>query len=510
MARMKSWYGAAGGTLSLTAFRQARLGQLEAAREGAWPMERKLIPFPMKWPQRRDEREFLPAALEIIETPVSVAGRVMIVVIIVLVAVAIFWACLGKLDIVSTATGRIIPSGQIKLIQPLEIGVVKRIMVADGDHVEAGDVLIELDPTTNAADRDRFARDLVQAELDIARLRATLTDNAEAFVAPDGADLVLVDAARQQLTAQLAQHRAKIEGLDRQIEAKTAERDQAKAVIEKLDATVPLLQDKVEMYLTLRESQLTSKVSLIDAQRQLVEAQHDRIATGHQVEGLQAHIEALAQQRNETDADFKRQALDDMRKASQSAAEQSKDLIKAAQRTGLQTLRAPVNGTVEQLSVHTIGGVVTPAQSLMIIVPNNSKLEVEAALPNREVGFVHAGQAAELKVEAFTYTRYGLLHGNVRDVSRDALRSERDEAAPDPDAASGAPSPRNRDTAAPAGSAYVARISLDETAVETEQGSMPLEPGMTVTAEIKTGQRYIITYLLSPFMRYRHEALRER
>jgi hemolysin D len=473
-------------------------------------VERKLIPFPMKSTQRRDELEFLPAALEIIETPVSIAGRAMIGVIVVLVAVAIAWACVGKLDIVSTATGRIIPSGQIKIIQPLEIGVVKRIMVADGDHVDAGDVLIELDPTTNAADRDRFARDLMQAELDVARLRATLVGKAEAFIAPTGADPALVDSARQQLTAQLAQHRAKVEGLYRQIEAKTAEQDQAKTVIAKLNATVPLLQDKVQMYLTLRERELTSKVSLIEAQRQLVEAQHDRIATGHQVEGLQAQIEVLTQQRSEADADFNRQALDDLRKAAQSAAEHGQDLIKAVQRTGLQTLRAPVSGTVEQLSVHTIGGVVTPAQSLMIIVPNNAKLEVEATLPNREAGFVHAGQPAELKVEAFTYTRYGLLHGSVRDVSRDALRNERDQAAPDRDGASGAPAPRNRDTTAPTGSAYVARIWLDETAVETEQGPKPLEPGMTVIAEIKTGQRHIITYLLSPFMRYGHEALRER
>ena len=468
-------------------------------------MERKLIPFPMRATQRRDELEFLPAALEIIETPVSVAGRAMIRVIVVLVAVAIAWACFGKLDIVSSATGRIIPSGQIKIIQPLEIGVVKRIMVVDGDHVDAGDVLIELDPTTNAADRDRLARDLMQTELDVARLRASVIGRADAFMAPTEADPVLVDSARQQLTAQLAQHRAKVEGLSRQIEAKTAEQDQAKTVIAKLNATVPLLQDKVQMYLTLRERELTSKVSLIEAQRQLVEAQHDRIATGHQVEALQAQIEVLTQQRNEADADFNRQALDDLRKSSQLAAEHSQDLIKAVQRTELQTLRAPVSGTVEQLSVHTIGGVVTPAQSLMIVVPNNAGLEVD-----REAGFVHAGQPAELKVEAFTYTRYGLLHGSVRDVSRDALRNERDQAAPDRDEASGASAPRNRDTAAPTGSAYVARIRLDESAVETEQGPQPLEPGMTVTAEIKTGQRRIITYLLSPFMRYRHEALRER
>jgi hemolysin D len=471
-------------------------------------VERKLIYFPRR--RRQDEREFLPAALEIIETPVSAAGRVMMGIVVVLVAVAIAWACIGKLDIVATANGRIIPSGQIKVIQPLEISVVKRIAVANGDHVEAGDLLIELDSTTNAADRNRIAHNLMQAQLDVARLRAALTGNAETFVPSANADLAVVEAERQQLAAQLTEQRAKIEGLDRQIEAKLAERDHNKAVATKLEASIPLLQEKVQMYETLRESMLTSKVYLLDAQRQLIEAKHDRVATEHQIEGAVAQIAALTQQRNETDANFRAQTLDDLRKASQQVAEQREELIKAVQRTGLQTLRAPVDGTVEQLSVHTIGGVVTPAQSLMVIVPGGAKLEVEAMLPNRDAGFVHAGQPAELKVEAFTYTRYGLLHGNVHNVSRDALRNERDASAPDVDQAAGKPSPRDAQNSLPGGSAYVARISIAETAVETEQGPQQLEAGMTVTAEIKTGRRRIIEYLLSPFARYRHEALRER
>jgi hemolysin D len=235
------------------------------------------------------------------------------------------------------------------------------------------------------------------------------------------------------------------------------------------------------------------------------------VATAHQVEGAEAQIAALTQQRAEADADFSRQALDDLRKANLYVAEQRQELIKATQRTGLQVLRAPVAGTVEQLSIHTIGGVVQPAQNLMVVVPDQSKLELEAMLPNRDAGFVHAGQPAELKVEAFSYTRYGLLHGQVRTVSRDALRNEGDAPNPDrDDQARAKPSSRREQNPTSGNPAYLARISLAETAVETEQGPMPLEPGMTVTAEIKTGQRRVISYLLSPFMRYRHEALKER
>jgi hemolysin D len=472
----------------------------------------RLIRLPFRQSRRRKqhELEFLPAALEIIETPASAAGRIMMGVIVVLVSVAIGWACVGQIDIVATANGRITPSGQVKVIQPFEIGVVKSIRVADGDNVAAGDLLIEIDPTTGAADRDRIARDLMQAELDIARLHAALTLDPGTFAAPASADPALADAERRQLVAQLAQHRAKIDGLDQQIAAKAAEKDQAKAVSAKLDDSIPLLQAKADIYDKLRENQLTSQITRLETARQLSEAKHDRLVIAHQVEGLQAQIANLIQQRIEADAEFHRQTLDALGKATQYAAEQRQELIKAAQRTGLQEMRAPVAGTVEQLSVHTIGGVVTPAQTLMVIVPDNSKLEVEAMLPNRDAGFVHAGEAAELKVEAFTYTRYGLLHGVVRSVSRDALRNEQNAPSPAHDPPSARSQSPDGKASNAAESAYVARISLSETSVETEQGPLALEPGMTVTAEIKTGQRRVISYLLSPFMRYRHEALRER
>ena len=175
-------------------------------------MERQAGTLPVRGSDRRKrhELEFLPAALEIIETPASVAGRIMMGVIVVLVIVAIGWACVGRIDIVATANGRIIPSGRVKIIQPLEIGVVKSIRVGDGDHVAAGDVLIEIDPTTGAADRDRIVRDLMQAELDIARLQAALALDPGTFVPAPSSDPSLADTERRQLVAQLAQHKRRL------------------------------------------------------------------------------------------------------------------------------------------------------------------------------------------------------------------------------------------------------------------------------------------------------------
>ena len=471
----------------------------------------KLITFPRRSPAQRRaaEREFLPGALEIIETPASPAGRMMIGAIVLLVTVAVAWACIGKVDIIAVANGRLIPAGEVKLIQPFEIGVVKQIAVTEGDHVRRGDVLIELDPTTTGADVDRNTRDLLQATLDAARLSAQLAGDASTFVAPPDADPALVDAERRQLLTELAQHRAKLDGIDQQLLAKAAERDESKATIGKMDATLPLLNEKVKMYKELLEKSLTSKVNLLEAQRQQVESVHTRIATEHHVEMTVAQIAALVQQRKQTEEELRAQDFKDLAKANQTAAQLSQDGIKARQRTGLQTLRSPVDGTVEQLSVHTVGGVVTPAQTLMVVVPKESKLEIEAIVPNREVGFVEVGQPAEVKIETFNYTRYGLLHGIVRLVGRDALRNARppsDTSDKDPFAAK-QQSPGNSSERE---SSYMVRIALNETTIDTEQGQMQLGPGMGVTAEIKTGQRRVIEYVLSPIMRYRHESLRER
>jgi hemolysin D len=471
----------------------------------------KLIKFP-RIPlasRSNEELEFLPAALELIETPASPLGRVMMWTIIALASIAFLWACIGKVDIIATAPGRVIPSGQIKLIQPFEIGVVKAIHVTDGDRVRAGDVLVELDPTTNQADQERVARDLVQAQVDVARLTAALVGNVDSFVAPPGADPALTAASRHQLVEMLNQQQAKVDGLVHQIAQKTAEREQAKAAMVKAQASLPIVQKRVDIYNKLAANQYSSKVSALEAEQELVGAKDDLAVALHQQEAAQAAIAALQQQKQEAEAEFRSQTLDDLAKAKQKLAELDQEQIKATAKTELQTLKAPVDGTVEQRAINTIGGVVTPAQTLMVVVPEGSKLEIEAMLPNRDVGFVHPGQSAEVKVEAFTYTRYGLIHGTVDGISRDAVQAPSD-GKPKDSAHQGSGDGSDSGDGGQGSSSYIARISLSRTSIDTEDGPRELEPGMAATAEIKTGRRRVIEYLLSPLLRYKHEGLRER
>jgi hemolysin D len=182
-------------------------------------------------------------------------------------------------------------------------------------------------------------------------------------------------------------------------------------------------------------------------------------------------------------------------------------VIKATQRTGLQSLTSPVDGVVQQLAVHTVGGVVTPAQSLLVVVPADTGLEIEAMVKNRDIGFIHVGQEAAIKIDTFDFTRYGLLHGKVTSVSQDAIIKDdpasKDEARVAP-AANGNSDSKGQELV------YAARVSLDHTQMQVDENLLKLSPGMAVTIEIKTGSRSVISYLLSPLFRYRQESLKER
>jgi hemolysin D len=218
-------------------------------------------------------------------------------------------------------------------------------------------------------------------------------------------------------------------------------------------------------------------------------------------------IEAHKQQRRQAEDEYKHTALKDLADAEQKATSLHDQLLQAAQKYRLQTLSAPVDGTVQQLAVHTEGGVVTPAQALMSIVPADSRLEIEAMVSNRDIGFVRAGQEAEIKIDTFTFTKYGLIRGHVQSVSQDAIARQKPAGKSGDDKRTGdegeSSEPEGQDLV------YSARVSLDKTQMQVDDRLVNLGPGMAVTAEIKTGSRRVIEYLLSPLLRHKHEAMRE-
>src|SRR6201982_1140169 len=488
-----------------------RRGSMKSSKP-ATPTERTrgVIPFRRTHERRYEELAFLPAALEIVETPPSPIGRAIGVTIIVLFCAALVWAWWGTIDIVASATGKIVPSGRTKVIQPFETGVVRSIRVQDGQAVKAGDVLIELDPTVNAAERDHLHNDVLAERLNIARLRAALAggdDRVAGFTPPNDADPILTAPQRQLFLNQVAEHRAKIAALTRQQAQKEAERATIAATIHKLEELIPVVQQRVDIRKTLMERELSSKLGYFEILQQLVEQQEELSVQKNHLQEAEAAVAAIRETRGQAIAEYSHAISDELAKSEQKASGLAQDLIKAEQRTRLQQLSAPVDGVVQQLAIHTVGGVVTPAQSLLVIVPSESRLEVEAMVSNRDIGFVHPGQEAEIKIDTFNFTRYGLLHGQVLSVSQDAIiRDQQQERANDRRLG------LQNESSEPRGQElnYSARVSLDRTQMRIDDRMVNLSPGMAVTAEIKTGSREIMSYLLSPVLRYRQEMWRER
>lgn len=457
--------------------------------------------------RRRDELEFLPAALEIVETPASPAGRVLALTICSFFVVALAWACWSQVDVIAAATGRIIPSNRTKTIQPLEIGVVRAIHVAEGQAVRAGDLLIELDPTTSAAERERLSGELTAVLVEVARLTAAAEGKESAFVPPARAGGALVTLHRRLLAGMLAEQRARLIGLGQQLAQKAADRAAIAATIAKLEATVPLLAERAAARKTLAEHQTGSRMAWLELQQDLSEMGGELAVQRSRLAEAEAAIAGAVAARGQAEAEFQRSVLGDLAHARDKAASIGQELIKAEQRAGLHRLASPVDGTIQQLQVTTVGGVVTPAQPLMSIVPKDSRIEVEATLQNKDIGFVEPGQPVEIKIDTFNFTRYGLIHGTVTSVSHDAIQRDRPgDARTSQNPAAGGPVP----SGAGQDLVFTARIALDQTEMMIEGKPVSLAPGMAVTAEIRTGSRRIVEYLLSPILKYRHEVLRER
>jgi hemolysin D len=458
----------------------------------------------------KDEREFLPAALEVVETPASPTSRILAFLIIAFFVFGVIWAFVGRVDILATAQGRILPAGDVKIIQPLDPGIVRAIRVQDGDHVRRGQLLIELDPTEPLADTDRLSRDLVQAQLDVARLsalKAGFLGGGGGFVAPPGAPADRVAEAQAAMRAQADQQAAKVADLTQQVAQKAAEIDEVAAQLDKTRADLPLLEEKDRINKTLAARGYGTTLSGLDAAQALSEARHDLAIAGRRREEAMAAREALVRQRQGVISQFQAEVLSDLRKAQEQQNELSQDLIKAQNKSSETELRAPNDGIVEQLAVHTLHGVVLPGQHLLTIVPDTRNLMIEAKLANKDVGFVHAGQSVKVKVETFNFTRYGIVDGKVVDVSRDTVEQDQ---RPITGESSSAPELGATPVPKVTSPTYIARISLSRTSMIVDGEPRALQPGMSVTADIRTGSRSIADYLISPIARKTQESLHER
>ncbi|MFT4173422.1 MAG: HlyD family type I secretion periplasmic adaptor subunit [Rhodocyclaceae bacterium] len=436
------------------------------------------------------EAAFLPAALSLQETPVSPAPRIAMWLLIAFAAIGLAWTIFGKIDVVATAQGRIVPNDRSKTIQPLERAVVKAIHVTDGQHVKAGDILVELDGTVTQAELDRITDELASARLQVLRaqglLMALSTGALPRLARPEAANDVLWQQAQALLSSQFNEYEARRSRLQADIAQRDAELHSTQELVRKLELTVPIARRRADDYKGLVEKNFVSQHGYLEKEQARIEQEADLANQRSRVHEIQAALKSAQAQLQALTGETRRGAMDTANEGVQKVASYEQEWRKANSRNQDNVLTAPVEGTVQQLVIHTVGGVVTEAQALMVVVPKDNPLEIEAFVENKDIGFVRPGQEAEVKVETFQYTKYGTIPATVTSVSNDAINDEK------------------------RGLIYSTRVKMVRSSIEVEGKAVNLSPGMSVGVEIKTGRRRVIEYFLSPLMEYQHESLRER
>ena len=435
------------------------------------------------------EHEFLPAALEIMEKPPSPGLRSLMLLLCGLFAIALIWSFVGRIDVVAVATGRTMPATNVKLIQSSEIAVVRAIHVRNGQRVRRGQVLIELDPTTASADETQAAQGLLAARIAEARndaLLAHLQGRPALFRAPPGTPAEIVVTQTELIRSKIAEYEAQRASLQQSRAERSAELAGVRAEIAKLRQTLPLIDQQLEARRELAGRGHFSRLRLLEYEQLRIEHIQNIAVQQSAAARAEAGIRTIEAELAALRARLAEEASTELSTSETESGLRTEELRKSARRRQLQQLRAPVDGTVQQLVVHTVGGVVQPAQPLMVIVPDAGGVEVEAQILNRDIGFIREGQPVTVKLEAFPFTDYGWIEGTVDTISRDAIQDER------------------------LGLVYNARISLSRDHLMIGERRQPIGPGMAVQAEIRTGRRRIIQYLVSPISQRVNEAGRER
>jgi len=432
----------------------------------------------------KDMYEFLPAAIEVEKTPSSPIGRAIIWAIVILFIIATIGAFFGKIDIVAVAQGKVIPSEYIKHIQPLEAGVIQDIFIKEGQYVKQGDALITLDSTQTQADVTRLTHEVLEREATIERLKAF---ESRLTNAGSGSDPLLDTLTQQKLfNQQVAELTARLNIFESEKQKQQAEQVMTQAEITKKQRILPVLKERVDAYDILRKKEYGSKLQYLEIKQQLIEEQQDLVIQRARLKQQHVLINSIQNQVATLVSETRMNNLTQLQESHLQLAGLQQELIKAGERNQQQQLVAPVNGQVQQLAVHTIGGVVRPAQALMVIVPEQSQMEVEAKILNKDIGFVYEGLLAEVKIDTFNFTKYGLIDAEITSISDDAIQDEN------------------------LGLVYIARLKLKKEQLQVEERMVNLSPGMSVTAEVKTGKRRLIEYFLSPLLRYKQESLGER
>jgi len=461
------------------------------------------------------------ALFEIATEAPAQTSRIVLKCVAILFAVLIVWALLAKLDIVAVAQGRLVPQTYVKIVQPAEAGVIREILVDDGDVVGKDQVLVRMDPTMNNADRGATERELASSQLQLGRIEAELSARPPGKVGMPGTQeqFSVRPFAREpkddvtlysQVQAQYQSHRQSF--LD-QIAQETSARARmvseltaGREVLHKLEATLPSYQRSADAFEKLATQNLMGAIQAEEKRREAIEKAQDleaqRASVAELTSSLAQQDQRLAQLKSAYASDLNQLRMDTVSRITRL----QQDSHKLSYQQGLLELRAPQAGIVKDLATTTVGAVVQPGTVILNLVPANEPLEAEVMIDNQDIGFIREGQPVRLKLAAFPFQKYGMMDGVVKTISADATVREGGNAG---NAGTVFSAQEQRDRKA-AGLAFKAIVVLNTQSLQTNGRQLSLAAGMSVSAEIIEDKRTVFEYLLSPVQRVASEAGRER
>jgi len=503
------------------------------------PAPRQPVPSPAAIVSGRD-REFLPAAIEVLETPAPPLPVVTMLTICLFFAAALAWSFYGRLDVHAVAPGKIDTAGRAKVIQPLDAGKIAALHVENGQRVRAGDLLLELDPAEAAAE-ENAQRDALDANLAevarrrfaIATARAVLNgpvksreagareaviaelEQAAADPAPRivwGAELPEAIRLREAavLTADVNHLIGALQSLDKQMAQKEATRQRLDMRIAYQDKLIQTLTDLLSVRQQSYDLKVGTKINLYDARGELEKSQSSRASDQGELIETEAALMELASEKIKTLSQFVADNGNKQAEAERKADGAKQAQVKAWVRLARTRLHSPVDGVAQQMAVTTVGQVVTTGQQLLVVAPTEGALQIEALVANLDIGFIKPGQTAAIKVDAFPFTRFGVLHGTVMRIASEAVEEQEAKRGLANATANTAGVPPASQAGQSPSFVFPVTIALEDQAINVDGAMIALTPGMTVTVEIKTDSRRLIDYLLSPLAKVASEALKER
>lgn len=427
-----------------------------------------------------DAHEFKPLLVEIEESPVSPLGRVTFWIIVGIMVFTVLWLYFGKIDVVIAARGKVIPDGEIKVLQPLNTGIVDNILVKEGDFVKKGQVVMEINPSSIEPELESARKNLSQIQMEISRLDAT--SNGGGFNATGNQDVTrtqqdLYASSVESLQRQLATRELELKKIEERIKSAKAEKTNAEVILVSRTDKEKRLRPVVEIIAKDEYEKVLTDISTYESN----------------IKSLNYKLEELNQQKRQVIEEiayirqnFRSSNLKELSDKQKQANELLAKIEDASYRNTKQKIVSPVDGYVNTLLVHTVGGVVSPAEKLMSIVPAKTPLVVKATVLNKDIGFIQPDMPVSIKIDTYEFQKYGILKGKVRTVAKTSIDDEK------------------------LGPVYEVYVTPIDKSLMVEGKQKSISPGMSLTAEIKVKKRRVIEFFIYPLIKYWGEGISVR